>query len=568
VAAAETIDADIAAVVGGADRWARNTIAERVAILRQIRSLIGDVAAEWVAVAADRKLIPQGSQLEGEEWLSGPYALLCATDQLIETLEAVDAGNHLDQLDTRDLPNGQLAVEVVPHSIWDRLLLGGVTAEVWMLPGVSSLDLILNAAGAYASSVPTTGRVAVVLGAGNVSSIAPLDCYHKLFSENAVVILKPNPVNDYMAPILSRVFAPLIDRDALRIVLGDGAVGEYLVNHASVDEIHITGSGATHDNIVWGAGAEGAANKLANSRRNTRRITSELGAVCPTIVVPGPWTNADLKYQAQHIATQKLHNNGYNCVACQVLVMPSGWEHSAELLSNVETALETAPRRGMYYPGTDERLDRFAHSGEVCDLAADGSQDRRLISKPGADIDGLDQSIEVFGPALRVVDLDGANAEEFLATAIDCCNSELYGTLGANVLIHPKTVSQLGDRFDDLLVDLHYGCIAVNGWTGIGFGLTRAPWGAFPGHTLDDVGSGIGVVHNTLMMEGVERTVVTAPFRPFPRSVFHGEWTLLPKPPWFVNHRRAAQLGKLLTSFQLKPTIAKLPRLFATALRG
>ena len=47
------------------------------------------------------------------------------------------------------------------------------------------------------------GKVALVLGAGNIGSISPLDALHKLFNENQVVMLKLNPVNDYLEPHLS-----------------------------------------------------------------------------------------------------------------------------------------------------------------------------------------------------------------------------------------------------------------------------------------------------------------------------------------------------------------------------
>ena len=41
--------------------------------------------------------------------------------------------------------------------------------------------------------------------------------------------------------------------------------------------------------------------------------------------------------------------------------------------------------------------------------------------------------------------------------------------------------------------------------------------GAYPGHTYTDVQSGIGAVHNALMLDKPLKTVVSAPFRPFPR---------------------------------------------------
>jgi aldehyde dehydrogenase (NAD(P)+) len=54
---------------------------------------------------------------------------------------------------------------------------------------------------------------------------------------------------------------------------------------------------------------QGRANKAAHTPINTRQITSELGAVCPTIVVPGPWSAADIRFQGEQVATQKLHNS-------------------------------------------------------------------------------------------------------------------------------------------------------------------------------------------------------------------------------------------------------------------
>ena len=149
----------------------------------------------------------------------------------------------------RELPNGQLAVEVMPHSIWDRLLLNGVRGEVWMEPDVTRANLAQHTAAAYTH--PAVGKVALVLGAGNIAAIAPLDCLHKLFVANEVVLLKMSPVNDYLAEFLNASMAALTDPGFLRIVSGDASVGKYLANHPLVETIHITGSAAAHDAVVW-----------------------------------------------------------------------------------------------------------------------------------------------------------------------------------------------------------------------------------------------------------------------------------------------------------------------------
>jgi acyl-CoA reductase-like NAD-dependent aldehyde dehydrogenase len=384
------------------------------------------------------------------------------------------------------------------------------------------------------------------------------------------VLLKMNPVNDYLIPMLEAALAPLIDFGALRIVAGDVEVGEYLCNHPAIENIHITGAGTSHDAIVWGTGQEALSNRRNGTPRNKRAITSELGAVCPTIVVPGPWTKADLRFQAEQVATQKLHNSGFNCVACQMLVMPESWNQRDQFLQLVKSTLAEAPARGLYYPGADQRIDDFVREYPDAELLQGaGADGQRTVVEIRQQADArYAENTEIFAPALAVNNISGGDAESFLLSAIEYCNKQLHGTLGANIIIHPATRRSLAEKWDSIISELRYGCIAVNAWTGVGFLSVQTPWGAFPGHTLEDVQSGIGFVHNTYMFDRVERTIVEAPFRPFPRNLLHGSLTLLPKPPWFVTNKKARILGRLLTEFQYKPEFMKLPRIFLNALLG
>ena len=553
-------------LTAGANAWANTSPKQRIALLEQVKDAVLSVSAEWATTAARHKQIPDDSPLVGEEWLSGPYAVMSACNGFITTLSKIGGKAFLDRLPTRTLSTGQTAVQVVPGDAWDRLLLSGVSAEVWMEPGIGLRDLYSNAASAY--DVPEggrTGRVALVLGAGNIASIAPLDVFQKLLIENQVVLLKMNPVNDYLTEFLEIALAPLIDCDALRIVKGDGEAGEWLTGHELVDEIHITGAAATHDAIVWGTGAQGDANKALGRPKNERPITSELGAVCPTIVVPGPWVNADVAFQAEHLATQKLHNSGFNCIACQVLVLPEGWTKTQPLLDELASVM-SGSRRGAYYPGAEQRLGTFAEAAGTRSVDR-GDSPSVLINDVSADPSLA--SVEVFAPALSTHYLDAPDPESYLRNAIAWANDSLHGTLGASIIIHPETIKAIGEqRFEEIIAELHYGAIGINAWTGVAFLLTATPWGAFPGHTLEDVQSGIGTVHNTYMLENTERTVVRAPFRPFPRSVAAAETSLLPKPPWFITHARQHEMGELLTDFAHTASWSKLPKLFAAALRG
>ncbi len=553
------------------ETWARVSTDERVSLLLVIKDRLKASAKQWAVLSAEKKRIPDGSPLIGEEWISGPYALMTACNFYIETLREMSGKKFLEKLPMRTNACDQLEVRVAPHSIWERLLLSGVSANLWLKPGVTQSKLRSQVATVY--DIPErdrTGKVALVLGAGNISSIAPLDCFQKLFSENQVVILKLNPVNDYLLDILTDILEPLINRNALRIVCGDGSVGKALCNSPLVDEIHITGAEQTHDAIVWGVGEVGQRNKAAGTPENHRPITSELGGVSPTIVVPGPWSEADIKFQAQHIATQKLHNSGFNCIACQMLILPSEWALRDRLLSATFDAMRDAPQRGMYYPGAQERLRTFKENAETCHSIPRTDGEAIALAEFSVNPPEWFRTTESFCPALSIMNKScDAGAEAYLEAVIEYANENLRGTLGANIIIHPQTKREIGRRrFEEIVGKLRYGTIGINAWTGLGFLMPQAAWGAFPGHSLANVESGIGTVHNSFMFECVERSVIEAPFRPFPRSFTKGEWSILPKPPWFVSNKRQHIIGERLTDFQHQPGWHKLPAIFLNALYG
>src|SRR6202047_3935594 len=119
-----------------------------------------------------------------------------------------------------------------------------------MEPTVTPATLAATQAVAYRRQ--DAGGVALVLGAGNVSSIGPMDALYKLFVENRVVLYKTHPVNAYLGPLLEEGFAALAAGGFLRGVYGGAEEGAYLCSHRGIDEIHITGSDKTYEAIVFG----------------------------------------------------------------------------------------------------------------------------------------------------------------------------------------------------------------------------------------------------------------------------------------------------------------------------
>lgn len=562
----EQTDAVVGQLAAAERTWATTPLERRHAALVRFGELVDRHAAQWVQVAARIKQLPPDSPLVGEEWLSGPWAVLRSAQALAVTVERLGRGEDpLAGFGTRPAPGGRVAVAVLPHTAYDRLLLNSYRAEVWMQPGVGEAQMRREAGLALREPERTQG-VAVVLGAGNIFSIAPLDVLYQLFAHNRVVALKLNPITEPLEPVFREVFAPFIELGVAEILTGGAETGSALVHHPATSAVHMTGSEHTHDAIVWGPGEQGRENKAAGTPLLTKPITSELGGVAPVIVVPGRWSKADLRHQARHVATQRLHNSGFNCIAAQVLVVSSDWDQKDDFLAEVRRALAAAPPRPAWYPGCEARVQdaRDRHPGAV---AVGGTPERTLLAGLDLAADDPAFSTEYFGPVLGVAELPG-DAETFLSAAVDAANSRLHGTLGANIVVHPRTIRALGPALDRCVERLRYGTIGINVWTGLGYLTAHATWGAFPGHPLDDVQSGRGVVHNALLLDRTERTVVRGPFRPVPGSVLHGELTLSPRPPWFVDNRTAATTGERLTSFAARPRLGALPGIFASALRG
>ena len=248
------MDNDLESLSQTKKEWATLPIAEKISYLHELVESTVANAEDWANAGVAAKGIDPQSPLAGEEWISGPYALLGWLHAASETLSALDAADDiLEGLKTWEQPDGQAVARVYPTNIYETLLLHGYTVDVWMQPGVKRDELSEQTARFYRKP-DHEGKVALVLGAGNISSIVPLDILYKMYADGEVVVVKMNPVNDYLVPIFERIFASLIDAGFVRFAYGAGDVGAYLTGHDGVDSIHITGSSRTHDAIVFGSG--------------------------------------------------------------------------------------------------------------------------------------------------------------------------------------------------------------------------------------------------------------------------------------------------------------------------
>ncbi len=548
--------------------WATLPISRKIRYLDSIKAHTVRVARPWVVDAVKAKGLTMDAPTAGEEWTGGPYSVLSIIQDLRSTLVRLDnAESVLDGYRVRQLPSGQVTVDVFPRTSHDRLLFSGISAEVRMQPDVT-LDTLDDTVATFYKEADPSGAVSVVLAAGNIASIAVLDVVYAMFNEGKVAMLKMNPVNDYLGTHFEEILADLIADGFVRLAYGGADVGSYLTSHPLADTIHITGSATTYESIVFGSGDEGRRNKEHKTVVNPRPIGAELGGVGPVIVVPGRWTKRDIRFQAEHIVSMKMHNSGFNCVAAQVLILPEGWDQKDELLDEIRAVLAEIDDRPPYYPGAEDRCDHIAGLTPRVEVFGD-EHDRFLF----LEIDPSDRShpafrSEIFGPALAVTTLPCPDVPSYLIKAVRFANETLEGTLGAVILIDPRTRRRHGAELERALDDLEYGTIAVNAWTGAAYFLSAVAWGAFPGHPPDDIGSGVGVVHNVLMFDRPQKSIVRAPFAPSHRGFLRGEFHLGPKMVYFVTNKQAHNIGFQLIAYSDEESMASIAKVASVAIRG
>ncbi|WP_106087534.1 aldehyde dehydrogenase family protein, partial [Enhygromyxa salina] len=467
------VDAAVAELRASADRWVATGIEARIKLLREVMISLEAEADAWVASSCALKGIAPGTNPEGQEWLSGFLAMPRSVRYFIHALEH-DAAPPAVAQRRRTTPNGdQWIVRVFPQTLLDKALFTGWNIDLWLEPGA-----LPEQGGIYrrkAGGETWSGKVALVMGAGNQIFLGPTDMLHKLFVDDEVVLLKMNPVNEVDGPHIERAFKPLIDAGFVRVVYGGIEVGKHLCEHPEVDTIHVTGSDATHDAIVWGADPDERARRKASGERiNERPFTSELGCVSPYIVTPGPYTERELDYHARQLAAALTQNAGHNCAAPQVLLIAQDWALRDEFVMRVEQAIAASPPRISYYPGTETRWREFIAKypqHKIIGRKGDGVVPWTMVTDVPMSSGEWALTCEGFCGILNVVDVPTDDPAKFLDLAVTFANDELWGNLSCSLIVHPKTRSAEPEAVEQAIATLRYGTVAVNGWAGAGCAL-------------------------------------------------------------------------------------------------
>jgi hypothetical protein len=511
------------------------------------------VADEWVAVSSRFKGLPEKSSLRAEDVMTGPVATVRHLRLLIQSLRDIKTHGKPRLPGKPQMgPDARLRVPVFPaKGLFDGLTFQGFKVESRMLPGITAESLRQCPDGVPGRWKPKNPRIALVLGAGNVSSIPTTDAFTKLFQEGRSVLLKMNPVNESLGPVFERAYAPLIDTGYLQIIYGGGDVGAAAVQHELVGEIHITGSIHSHDAIVWGApGPERDRRKRENDPVLRKPISSELGNVTPWIVVPGKYTDKQLDFQAENIATSITNNCSFNCIATKVVVTSAKWPDRERFLDKIQQVLDRIAPRKAYYPGALDRFGRFASRTAESDKLPWTLL--RGISPQSAPHFFNEESFVCVSVETK---LDADSDTAFLDRAVDFANGELWGTLAASITLPPDFRKDPAREaaLQSALSRLDYGTIAINHWSGLAFAMMSPGWGGVAGSTLDDAQGGIGWVHNTYQLDGIEKNVLTGPL------------TMSPKPLWFATHSNPEAVGWRLLNLYDKPSLWNLGGVLGSA---
>ena len=515
-------------------------------MLEEVISNIKEVAYFWSTVCSDNKGTSK-TPAEGEEWLGGPFAAVLATQYYIDTLQSNE------DLSLKSYNKDENSYKVFPNKFIEKLTFPFIDAKVYFNRSMSFDDI--NKFRGFSKRYNIDPSITLVLGAGNFSSIPYLDVLYHLITRRSVILLKLNPVNEYLKPVFEKVFQNFIERGYVIVSTGNVEESKYMANHPGVNHIHLTGSDKTFEDIVYGRQLNDKEKNFKSlPKLNTKNISSELGNVTPFIIHPGNWTTSDIKYQARKIVTGKLNNNGFNCIAAQVVVLPNGWGQTDTLIKYIKFYMNKAKDRKAYYPESIERLNKlekdksYERVNNLSCVTPHLTREIKAYNKYELD--------EVWSSALYFKRIDYSSGEDYSNKAIDYCNKELWGNLGVSIIMKDHNRKLNSHILKNYIEKLEYGTVVVNEWAAIGYIIPQLPWGGYPGNKDNDIQSGQSVVHNALLFESPLKGVVETKFR----------ISRLIDPPWFITNKKSRRLFKNLTYFQINNSKINLLKVGFSAL--
>ena len=553
----DTLDSLLKRLVAGGLRHAGREAPARAALAMDAARCIAACASRWTETAVAIKqtslatmtgsgCVGSGSgcapgfrfpEIWAEEMATGPLAtlrLLLVTARALQEVAANRSSSRTARLllvsalssgpasEKNSAPT--VSVNVVPaRELYDHVIFRGHSGAVRCDNPGGSREAFVEAWQREAVERPAEGGVALVLGAGNVSGLAPADAICQIFEHGRAVLLKLHPLHAPLVEILSAALEPLVAAGLLAIVVADAGWAQAALSAPLVTHVHLTGGQAAFKALVWGSTDAGLTDRKPVL---TKPITCELGNVTPWIIVPGRYTSAQLRCQADTVAASIAHNSSLNCIATKVIITCRSWQQRDEFLARITDRLQGLPPRPAWYPGSVAAWETLTAQ----QAPANGLLP--VVFRTNLDPQAEPQWLarEWFTPAAAEITLEADSVAGFVTQAAAFTHA-LPGTLAASVTAPDGGAVADKQCVAMLLERLHYGVVALNCWSALAYAWGSVPWGGFPGATLNDPASGIGTIHNPLLLPMVRQSIIRAPL------------VVWPKPPWFPWHPRGFQLA-------------------------
>jgi acyl-CoA reductase-like NAD-dependent aldehyde dehydrogenase len=499
-------------------KWPKVDLPNRLYYLESLCNNLHRVAPFWIEEEANLRGHLPTSDEGAESWLLGPIPVARTLRYLIN---GVRSGGRPRVPFRRLRIDGRSVTRVFPYGFHEHILFWDTEAHVWSIGGQ-------HQGTRYRRARDAAPGPALVLGASNVSSIVVTDLLCKLFCENRAVVCKVPPRLAPLKPILDELFHPMVRDRHVQILYGGKELGQTLLDLPVFETVHLTGSVQTYQQL------------LKSNRHAHRTFTAELGCVTPAMIVPGPWNQSQLLFQARHLASILVLNGGYNCVTPQILVLGKNWSYKEAFLRALRAELEKYQGRDDNYEGQAARREDFRK-----DYPQAESYGPRTLIRLCADEPTRLFREEAFCGMLGIVELESHDSLDFLEKASRFCNEKLWGDLSCMLLVDPETRRLHERAIAHTLAELEYGTVGLNVFTGLAFASSVTPWGSY----LDGKSNtGNGWVHNTFFFDQPEKTVMEGSFVP-----------KVPLP-WIKPFPQLSEVGRALLYLELNPTAVNMAR--------
>ena len=470
------------------EKWAKTSIIERLALLEQVQKNLNTYARELGEVDAQMK-----NNLLGENLTSVAEGMGTTVMPMANTLmgihklyESLAEGKMPEPLSIKEIDSDLYEVQVFPIHAKDKLTAGKQKGFLHIEGKPIQTNPFDKPAGIIAVS-----------GAGNYSS--SIEMAMALFLENKAVLHKPHKLNEATDRIWEKIFAPLIDINAAAFC--DADQGRAMSKLEGLHSIYFTGSTGVAHAIQDAAGVP---------------LISECGGNNPCIIVPGHWTEKDMKRQAVQLASVGKLNGGAVCGRPQTIITSKNWAQRDQFLEALREAIaQETFACGSHYPGVGKTKEAFLENQPTAEIlqpeaGKHGKSDFVLI--PDIAEDDFAVTNEAFCQVYSEIALDvSTDVDAFLTKATDFCNYKLLGSLGCMILVDNETFKSHEARVHEAVRALDYGGIAVNDVPPNIWLNAYLTWGGC-GETTDDFVSGVGNFGNALNFDNVKKSVIINDF--------------------------------------------------------